>query len=149
MDREKSEKVWVDGFSDWAKIKGSRGKGKFGKIQTYFQSKSHKAALLEYAYFCCDSEHVDLLLDENKRSIIIEEDKTIKKQRDVLIMLFDITRTIARQGIAFRKEDHKESNFDQIVYLVSRYNTTLKAWLSESERNKRPFHTTYMSYMCQ
>ena len=53
----------------------SQGKGKQGKIPTHFQSNSHKAALMDFAKFCNQSEHVDLLLDKEKRTRLIEEEK--------------------------------------------------------------------------
>lgn len=145
IDREKSERVWIEGYCNWQKAKGSRGKGKPGKIQAHFQSNSHRAALFDYAKFCNESEHVDLLLDRNKRISLIEEEKLLQKQRDVIIMMLDISRTIARQGLAFRNEHEVESNFEQIVQLIGRHNTTMKAWLTESERKQRSYHTTYMS----
>ena len=64
-------------------------------------------------------------------------------------MMLDISRTLARQGLAFRNVQEEDSNFEQIVKLVGRYNTTMKAWLTESERHTRPYHTTYMSKTSQ
>ena len=46
----------------------SQGKGKQGKIPTHFQSNSHKAALMDFAKFYNQSEHVDLLFDKEKRT---------------------------------------------------------------------------------
>lgn len=89
------------------------------------------------------------MLDRNRRSRLIEEEKILQKQRDVLVMLLDICRTLARQGLALRNEHEMDSNFEQIVHLVGRYNTTMKTWLTESERNLRPFHATYMRKNCQ
>ena len=149
INAEKSEEVWTEGFNNWCKAMGSQGKGKQGKIPTHFQSNSHKAALMDYATFCNQSEHVDLLLDKEKRAKIIEEEKIIKKHRDVIVMMLDISRTLARQGLSFRNVHEEDSNFVQLVQLVGRYNTTMGAWLTESEINKRPFHTTYMSKVSQ
>lgn len=146
FDREKSERVWIEGFCDWWKAKGSRGKGKPGKIQLHFQSNSHKAALFDYATFCTESERVDLLLDKSKRTRLIEEEKILQQHRNVIAMMIDICRTLARQGLAFRNEPEMDSNFEQIVHLISRHNTAMKAWLTE--RNSRPYHTTYMSKNC-
>ena len=64
-------------------------------------------------------------------------------------MMLDISRTLARQGLAFRNVQEEDSNFEQIVKLVGRYNTTMKAWLTESERHTGPYHTTYMSKTSQ
>ena len=149
IDREKSEDVWIEGFCNWQKAKGSQGKGKPGKIPAHFQSNSHKAALYDFAKFCNESEHVDLLLDKDKRNRLIEEEKIYKQQRDVIVMMLDISRTLARQGLSFRNVQEEDSNFEQLVQLVGRYNTTMKAWLTESERNARPYHTTYMSKTSQ
>ena len=132
INAEKSEEVWTEGFNNWRKAMGSRGKGKQGKIPTHFQSNSHKVALRDFATFCNQSEHVDLLLDKEKRARIIEEEKIIKKHRDVIVMMLDISRTLARQGLPFRNVHEKDSNFDQLVQLVGRYNTTMGAWLTES-----------------
>ena len=125
FDREKSERVWIEGFYDWRKAKGSRGKGKPGKIQSHFQSNSHKAALFDYAKFCTESEHVDLLLDKSKRTKLIEEEKILQQHRKVIAMIIDACRTLARQGLAFRNEPEKDSNFEQIIQLLSRHNTVL------------------------
>ena len=64
-------------------------------------------------------------------------------------MMLDICRTLARQGLSFRNVHEKDSNFDQLVQLVGRYNNTMRAWLTESERDQRPYHTTYMSKLSQ
>ena len=52
----------------------SQGKGKQRKIPTHFQSNSHKAALTDFAKFCNQSEHVDLLLHKEIRTRLIEEE---------------------------------------------------------------------------
>ena len=74
IDRENSEEVWIEGFCNWRKAMSSQGKGKQGKIPTHFQSNSHKAALMDFAKFCNQSEHVDLLLDKEKRTRLIEKE---------------------------------------------------------------------------
>ena len=65
------------------------------------------------------------------------------------MMMLDICRTLARQGLSFRNVHEEDSNFDQLVQLVGRYNNTMRAWLTESERDQRPYHTTYMSKLSQ
>lgn len=60
------------------------GKGKPGKIQSHFQSNRHKAALLDYAKFCNESKHVDLLLDRSRRTRLIEEEKVLKNKEMLL-----------------------------------------------------------------
>ena len=146
MDRGNRELAWIVGFSDWRKAKGSQGKGKPGKIQAHFHSSSHNAAYKDFVQFCKQSEHVDLLLDKEKRTRLIKEEKKIQEQRDVIVMMLDISKTLARQGLAFRNHPG-DSNFEQLVQLLGRHNTTMKAWLTE--RTNRPYQTTYMSYWSQ
>ena len=51
-------------------------------------------------------------------------------------MMLVICPTIARQGLSFRNVHEEDSNFYQLVQLVGRYNNTMRAWLTESERDQ-------------
>ena len=59
----------------------------------------------------------------------------------MITILFDVARTLARQGIAFRGDgDDKDGYFQQITHLVSRHNPALKNWLQS--KDAKPFDTT-------
>lgn len=141
--RSKSESAWrTEGVRNWRKMKSS-GREKSGKLQLHFNSGAHKAALFDYCHFLVTAGHIDILLDKEKRNLIIEEEKTLVFNRNVVKMLFDVTQTLAKQGIAFRGNVEEDSNFTQIVKLLSRHNLTLKQWLDDSIL--RPYHVTYLS----
>ena len=56
----------------------------------------------------------------------------------------DITKTLGRQGIAFRGNgSDDDGNFKQIVQLVAKYCPELRHWLNTSRM--RPYHVTYLS----
>ncbi|CAF1526074.1 unnamed protein product, partial [Didymodactylos carnosus] len=53
----------------------------------------------------------------------------------------------ARQDIAFRGHTDEESNFVQLVNLLSRHNPVLQRWLNETEN--RSYKVTYMGHRSQ
>ncbi|CAB4026294.1 zinc finger MYM-type 1-like [Paramuricea clavata] len=133
----------------------SRGTKKKGKLAEHFGSKSHKVALADFYAFSQESLNVDLLLDKDKRSNAIQAEKDKLTNKDAVFILFDVARTLARQGKAFRgrstnsthKRDEEDGNFHQIVQLLSRHCPKLNRWLNEIRL--RPYHVTYMSHDSQ
>ena len=68
----------------------------------------------------------------------------MQKSKEVMTMLFDVVKTLARNGLAFRGNDDDENgNFRQIVYLLARHNSVMKSWLDCRELRKHK--TTYLS----
>ena len=63
-------------------------------------------------------------------------------------MLFDVAKTFARNGLAFRGNNTDEDgNFRQTVQLPSRHNPVLRAWIDN--RAARKHHATYLSPQSQ
>lgn len=80
----------------------SRGKQKPGKLTQHFNSLSHKSALNDFSNFLNSSNHIDCLLNKSNRVQAIELDHKKRFHQEILCMLFDISRTLARQGFAYR-----------------------------------------------
>ena len=75
---------------------------------------------------------------------IVEREIKYAKSKEVMTMLFDVAKTLARNGLAFRGNDDDENgNFQQIVYLLARHNSVMKSWLNGREFRKHK--TTYLS----
>ena len=97
----------------------------------HFSSHSHKSSLLSYAHFARTSGHVDSLLDKAKRHALIQEEDDRQQNRKIIEILLDITKTLGRQGIAFRGHgSDDDGNFRQVVKLVSKYCPELQHWLN-------------------
>lgn len=144
IDRQKADDAWITGIRNWHKMKGSQGKGKPGKLSQHFSSKSHKASLEDFVHFCQQDHHINLLWDKEARAQLIEQEKQVQEQREVISILLDIARTLCRQGLAFRgHESEAEGNFCQLVELMSRYVPSLRGWIES--RAGRKYKTTYMS----
>ena len=152
VGRNKSEDNWYSGgVADWGKMK-SRGKGKLGKLSAHFSSNSHKAALESYCSFLHKMNYVDIKLDNKKRKMQIEREKQLNFNKKIVEILFDLTNTMARQGLAFRentenKEEETSSNFYQLIKLISRHNPLLNKWLEE--KKLRPYKVSYLSPQSQ
>lgn len=143
VGQEKSEDAWSKtGVRNWGKMR-SAGKQKLGKLQTHFSSNAHKSALEKYCNFLLKEHHIDVLLDQNKRLTLIENEKMRLQNREVIRILLDTCRTLGRQGLAFQGSQSDGGNFTQIISLISRYNSTLKKWFDD--RAFRAYHVTYMS----
>ncbi|CAB3979543.1 zinc finger MYM-type 1-like [Paramuricea clavata] len=71
--------------------------------------------------------HIEVLWDKEVRSQMVDDKKLLQDQREVISILLDISRTLARQGLAFRgNENEDDGNFCQIVGLMSRHVPRLK-----------------------
>lgn len=142
--RSKADPSWTKGNSQWSKMKGSQGRNKDGKLLAHFTSDSHKAAVMDFIRFTKTDSHVDILLDQERRASLLAEEKLRQQNNEVVTILLDVCRTLARQGLVFRgDDDDTEGNFQQITRLVSRHNPALKHWLES--KDMRPFRATYMS----
>lgn len=63
-------------------------------------------------------------------------------------ILLDITRTLARQGLAFRGDMNEENgNFNQLFLLISRHNAIMKRWLDDKKCRKH--NVTYLNHDSQ
>ncbi|KAL4131711.1 hypothetical protein QTP88_008985 [Uroleucon formosanum] len=90
------------------------GAKKLGKLEQHFSSTSHKA-------------------DNRKEAIQLEQEKDFNK--NIVIMLFHIAQTLARQGVAFRSDgDESGDNFMQLVKLLSRHNPLMDRWIKETSK---------------
>lgn len=88
-----------------------------------------------------NSNHIDKLLNTEKRKCAIQACKQKEFHNDIIKILFDVTRTLARQGLPFMDDgDEKNDNFYQIILLISRYCPVMKLWLEEEKF--RPYHVT-------
>ena len=94
-----------------------------------------------------ESANINLLLDKNRRNILVEEAET-QRNREAIKILLDIARTLARQGIAFRGSLlEKDRNFRQIVNLLERHSPILHRWLADAP--KRPHKVDSLSSRSQ
>lgn len=94
------------------------------------------------------SNHIDCILNKVNRQQAIEVEHKIHFYKEVINILFDITRTLARQGLAFRGDNNEENgNFNQLVLLISRHNPTIKRWLDDKKFRKH--NVTYLSHDSQ
>ncbi|KAF0764466.1 zinc finger MYM-type protein 1-like [Aphis craccivora] len=148
-NRNFAEIAWVkNGVNAWYKFK-SRGKKKSGKLAEHFSSLSHKLALIDFSNFLSNTNHIDCILNKSNRLNEINFEYQKRFNQKVITMLMDITRTLARQGLAYRGEGENEenSNFNQIVLLLSRHSPIMKKWLDEKMFIK--YHMTYLSHESQ
>ena len=142
--KEKAETAWIAGMEDWAKMKGSRGKNKSGKLQNSFSSSSHTAALANFSNFVQDDNKIEALTTKTQRGNLIDTELQTCKNKEVIAMLLDVTRILCRNGLALRGGNNDENdNFRQIVGLLSCHNPTMKAW--HDNRQCRKYRTSYLS----
>ncbi|CAI6371974.1 unnamed protein product [Macrosiphum euphorbiae] len=143
LGKQFSNEAWVkQGINSWPKMK-SRGRAKLGKLEQHFSSLSHKAALHDYCNFMKESNHIDVIMNRSKRqdTIKLVHEKEFNKQ--IIIILFDLARTLCRQGLPFRGDgDESNGNFNQMVQLMSRHNPLMNRWLSE--KSSRSYNVTYL-----
>lgn len=147
-NRNFADPAWVvSGVRNWHQMKG-RGKNKQGKLALHFSSKSHNSALIDFRNFLTSSNHIDCILNKVNRQQAIEVEHKIHFHKEVITILLDITRTLARQGLAFRGDMNEENgNFNQLVLLISRHNPTMKRWLDDKKFRKH--NVTYLSHDSQ
>jgi len=103
-----------------------------GKLEQHFTSLSHKASLSDYCSFMKNTNHIDVIMNRTKRNELITLEHEKEFNRQVIVILFDIVRTLSRQGLAFRGDgDESGSNFNQIVQLISRHNPLMNRWIKD------------------
>ena len=125
-------------------------KGNAGKLSQHFASSGHKAALNAFLAFQNKSSHIDLLLDKERRKVLIEEEAKLQRNREAISTLLDITRTLTCQGIFFHgssSEKDGNGNFRQISSLVARHSPSFKRWLDDA--SKRSHRVDYLSSRSQ
>jgi hypothetical protein len=141
-----SKDAWItDGQNAWDKMK-SVGQKKKGRLASHFCSASHKAALQQLANFVDPRAHVDFMMDKARRKEMIDAAAEVERNREAIKILLDITKTLARQGLALRgssEESEANSNFNQFVELLSRHVPFFKRWLDDAP--KRPHSAKYIS----
>jgi len=105
--------------------------------------------LIDFSNFLSNTNHIDCTLNKSNRLNEINFEYQKRFNQKVITMLMDITRTLARQGLAYRGEGENEenSNFNQIVLLLSRHSPIMKKWLDEKMFRKH--HVTYLSHESQ
>ena len=145
--RELADPAWTKRMNQWHKMR-SRGTAKRGKLEEHFSCKSHKAALGDFQHFKQQAAHLDIIVDRERRNKEIQEQEDLQNNKDAVAILMDVSRTLARQGLAFRGHSsgdggEVDGNFYQIVQLVGRHSLIMRRWLEE--RRLRPHHVTYMS----
>lgn len=143
LGRSHSKSSWTScGVNSWNQMK-SRGKKKLGKLEQHFNCESHKAALIDYCSFMKDSNHIDIILNKSRRNDLIQLEQEKEFNKEIVLILFDIARTLCRQGLPFRGDgDESSGNFVQIVQLLSRHNPSMKRWLNGV--SLRPYQVTYL-----
>lgn len=98
---ERAENAWVsEGVRSWHKFK-SIGTKTQGKLAKHFSSKSHRNAVLSYAEFSNFSGHIDVILSKEQRAAYIQREADLERNRHVVEILLDVTKTLGRQGLAF------------------------------------------------
>ena len=96
------------------------------------------------------SANIDLLLDKGRRCNLIEEEAETQHNCELIKILLDVARTLARQGIAFRGsslEKDENGNFRHIVNILARHSAILHRWLADAP--KRPHRVDYLSSRSQ
>ena len=87
------------------------------------------------------------MLDRSARNAKIQEVADKMENKKIVKILMDVTKTLARQDIAFRGDGKEETNgnYNQIVMLVARHCPLLEKWLGSRSRKSRSHNVTYMS----
>ena len=89
----------------------SRGKDDKGKLAQHFCFASREVALLELAHFANNISHIDVMLDQQLRAAKIQEEEHNICNQQVIKILLDVAKTLARQQLAFRGHDESDGNF--------------------------------------
>lgn len=128
-------------------IVGSQGVGKKGKIYIHLTSETHKCSLGRYLTFKERKNNVDYMLNKNLQQQEQQKIEQKKHNEQVIKILIDCSRFLARQGLGFRGHTDEDGNFHQLVNLLSRYNPILDDWINNI--NSRPFKvSTPLLFFC-
>lgn len=93
------------------------------------------------------TKHIDIQLDKEKRAAQIQEAHDLEYNRQIILILLDIAKTLARQALPFRDHSNEDGNFYQLVLLLSRHVPNLKRWLTDKRPN--PYRVAYFSSQSQ
>ena len=104
------------GFSNWKKATG-----KDGKFVKHENSDCHREAVEK---FCEKTKDIGTMISN-------EYQKSQEENRESLMIIIDYVRTLARQSIAFRNRNVKESNFEQFLLAEGRRNASFGEWLQK------------------
>ena len=86
----------------------------------------HTESVFAHAVFLGLNQDIDTVLLSK-----IQEERLVGRQ--AMKVIFDASKTMARQGIAFRGHDESDSNFYQIMRLITRSGSgPLNTWKRES-----------------
>ncbi|CAF1161390.1 unnamed protein product, partial [Rotaria magnacalcarata] len=141
---ERLKNGWTSsGMKTWNKMKASQGAGKRGKIYVHIESEVHKSSLQRYLIFKERKNNVDYMLNKNLQQQEQQQIEQQKSNQQIIEMLIDCVRYLARQGLACRGQEDQDGNFYQLVHLLSRHNSVLEDWIKNI--NNRPYKVTYMS----
>ncbi len=123
--KEKADPSWkTTGISKWHKMK-SVGKSKQGKLVQHFSSQSHKASLGAYCHFLQKTKHIDIQLDKAKRAAQIHEAQDLEYNCQIIFILLDVAKTLARQALPFRGDSNEDGNFYQVVLIFMYFSIDL------------------------
>ncbi len=100
----------------------SVGTGNKGKLTQHFSSDAHKAALADFARFSIKQGHVNVQLKKHLKEMIIQDKADEENCKSIMMILFDITRTIAFRGTA----GDQNGNFVQFANLLFQALSTYK-----------------------
>ena len=85
----------------------------------------HKEAVSAHAIFIGQRQGIDAVLFSKK-----QQQKVVG--REAMKVIFDTSKTMARQAIAFRGHTEVDSNFYQIIRLVARNGShCIQSWLEK------------------
>jgi hypothetical protein len=88
--------------------------------------------------------NIDYILDKNLQQQEQEKIQQKKSNEEVIKILIDCARYLARQDLAFRGHKEEEGNFNQLVYLLSRHNRVLEDWINNI--SSRPYKVSMSLY---
>ncbi|CAF1125089.1 unnamed protein product, partial [Didymodactylos carnosus] len=111
----------------------SKDQNRGGKFETYFKSETHTSSLQRYLKFRHRQNNIDILLDKKIQEKQQQKVQLAKSNEEAIKILIARARYLARQDIAFRGHTDEESNFVQLVNLLSRHNPVLQHWLNETK----------------
>ena len=106
----------------------SVGTNKQGKLHQHFSCKAHQAALADFVEFSVEAGHIDVLMSAEMKQIFIQEKADEEKNKEIMAILFDVAKTLARQSLAFRGSGNdNDGNYVQIFNLLFRHCPVLES----------------------
>ncbi|CAM4965661.1 unnamed protein product [Rotaria socialis] len=87
--------------------------------------------------------NVDYILNKNLQQQEQQQIEQQKSYQQIIEMLIDCARYLARQCLACCGQEDQDGNFYQLVHLLSRHNSVLEDWIKNI--NNRPYKVNYMS----